>query len=51
MSNRAPKPVPTDRTETYADKTVYRIWSDGSYRRDPAKLRGKAAVKAAKRAR
>ena len=36
---------------TAIDRTRYRIAADGSIRRDPPKLRGKARVKAAKRAR
>lgn len=41
----------TSRVETFSDKTRYRVFGDGSFRREPKKLRGKAAVKAAKRAR
>lgn len=33
------------------DGTLYKIYSDGSLRREPRKIKGKAAVKAAKRAR
>lgn len=53
-SLRIPSPVkaePTNEMYTAADDTVYRIYSDGSRRRDPVRLRGKAAVKRAKRAR
>ena len=44
-------PLPTSRSVTARDGTGYRMWDDGTLRRDPPKLRGKAAVKAAKRAR
>jgi hypothetical protein len=50
MSKNRPA-FPTSRVETFSDKTRYRVYDDGSYRRDPVKLRGKANVKAAKRAR
>jgi hypothetical protein len=42
---------PTGRFERFSDNTVYRVWDDGSFRREPKRLRGKAAVKAAKRER
>jgi hypothetical protein len=42
---------PTAQTAQLSDKTQYRVFDDGSWRREPKKLRGKAAVKAAKRAR
>jgi hypothetical protein len=40
---------PYSSTFRLSDKTQYRKWTDGSFRRDPVKLRGKAAVKRAKR--
>jgi hypothetical protein len=45
------RPTATSETVQLRDKTTYRVWSDGSWRREPIRLRGKAAVKAAKRAR
>lgn len=44
-------PRATSEYLTMQDKTVYCIFTDGSRRRVPARVRGKARVKAAKRAR
>lgn len=44
-------PHATSQKHTAADGTRYVVYSDGSHRRRPRKLRGKAAVKAAKRSR
>lgn len=44
-------PVSTGREVKHADGARYVVFSDGSYRRWPVKLRGKARVKAAKRTR
>ena len=44
-------PIPTDKRISAFDGTGYMVYSDGSLRRLPVKLRGKAKVKAAKRKR
>ena len=44
------KPTPTSQTVDFSDKTRYDVYSDGSYRRTPPKVKGKANVKRAKRA-
>ncbi len=51
LHNGNQAPYATGRVETYTDKARYVVFSDGSFRRDPKKLRGKAAVKRAKRSR
>lgn len=44
-------PRPTGQYTRAQDGAVYQIYSDGSYRRYPKRIRGKARVKAAKRLR
>lgn len=52
MIRRQVRPArPTDQMVQLSDKTTYCVFDDGSWRREPKKLRGKAAVKTAKRAR